>query len=244
MSKFFPNPKTTKINSNVELIAFQCQDTVVQLASVAPGATFELHQHPESQIGMQIAGRLEININGTKEILEPLQQVYVAGSNVLHGSVNPFPETALGFDVKRMTTSDLSSGQAEEAILKVSPTKNEATGFCCQSVVGSWFEIVITQIAPGGKIPIHQSKSEQMGILLNGQFMMTVGEQQQQLEYGKIYYAPADVLYGGYNPSTEAVSLIEILIPPRSRFSYPYGEGFAYKDADRKAHATRSLTAS
>lgn len=236
MSKFFPNPKTTKINSDVELIAFQCQDTVVQLASVAPGATFELHQHPESQIGMQIAGRLEININGTKEILEPLQQVYVAGSNVLHGSVNPFPETALGFDVKRMTTSDLSSGQAEEAILKVSPTKNEATGFCCQSVVGSWFEIVITQIAPGGKIPIHQSKSEQMGILLNGQFMMTVGEQQQQLEYGKVYYAPADVLYGGYNPSTEAVSLIEILIPPRSRFSF--------KDAERKAHATRSLTAS
>lgn len=214
MSKFFPQPKTRKINSNVELIAFQCQDTVVQLASIPPGATFELHRHPESQIGMQISGRLEININGTKEILEPLQQVYVAGSNVLHGSVNPFSETALAFDVKRITNSE----EAEEAILKVSPTQDEFTGFDCQSVVGSWFEIVITQIPPKGIIPTRQSASDKMGIVLNGQLTIAVEEQQQQLEYGSVYYAPANVLYRGYNHCDETVSLIEILIRPCSRF--------------------------
>lgn len=232
MSKYFPQPKTIKINSDVELIAFQCQDTVVQLASIPPGATFELHRHPESQIGMQIAGRLEMNINGTKEILEPLGQVYVAGSNVLHGSINPFSETALAFDVKRITNSE----EAEAAILKVSSTQDEITGFGCQSVVGSWFEIVITKIPPKGIIPIRQSASETMGIILNDKMTIAVEEQQQQLEYGSVYYAPANVLYGGYNSSDEAVSLIEILIKPRSNFSV--------KDTFPKTDVVRSLTTS
>ncbi|MBN3895416.1 MAG: cupin domain-containing protein [Nostoc sp. NOS(2021)] len=232
MSKFFPQPKTININSNVELIAFQCQDTVVQLVSIPPGATFELHRHPESQIGMQISGRLEININGTKEVLEPLQQVYVAGYNVLHGSINPFSETALAFDVKRITNSE----EGEEAILKLSPTQDEVTGFDCQSVVGSWFEIIITQIPPKGIIPIRQSASETMGLILNGKLTIAVEEEQQQLEYGSVYYAPADALYGGYNYSEEAVSLIEILIPSGSRFSL--------KDTFSKIDVARSLTTS
>ncbi|MEH2077955.1 MAG: cupin domain-containing protein [Nostoc sp.] len=215
MSKFFPQPKTIKINFDVELIAFQCQDTVVQLASIPPGATFELHRHPESQIGMQIAGRLEFNLNGKKEVLEPLQQVYVAGSNVLHGSINYFQETALAFDVKRITNFE----EAEEAFLKVSPTQEKFTGFDCQSVVGSWFEIVITKIPPKGIIPIRQSASETMGIVLNGQLAIAIQEEQQQLKYGSVYYAPADVVYGGYNSSDETVSLIEILIKPRSLVS-------------------------
>ena len=66
MSKFFPQHQTIKINSDVELLAFQCQNTVVQLSKMAPGANLDLHQHPESQIGMVITGRFEININGTK----------------------------------------------------------------------------------------------------------------------------------------------------------------------------------
>ncbi len=232
MSKYFPQPKTIKINSDVELIAFQCQDTVVQLASISPGATFELHRHPESQIGMQIAGRLEININGTKEILEPLGQVYVAGSNVLHGSINPFSEIALAFDVKRITNSE----EPEEAILKVAPIQDEVTGFECQSVVGSWFEIIITKIPPKRIIPIHQSASETMGIILNDKLTIAVEEQQQQLEYGSIYYAPANVMHGGYNSSNETVSLIEILIKSRSSISV--------KDTLSKTDVARSLTVS
>lgn len=215
MSQYFPQPKTIIINSDVELIAFQCQDTVVQLASIPPGATFELHRHPESQIGMQISGRLEFNLNGTKEILEPLQQVYVAGTNVLHGSTNPFSETALAFDVKRITNSK----KAEEAILKVSPSRDKITGFKCQSVVGSWFEIAIAQIPPKAIIPTRQTTADKIGIVLNGRLAIAIQDEQRQLEYGSVYYAPADVVYGGHNVSDETVSLIEILIKLASPLS-------------------------
>ncbi|MEH2234836.1 cupin domain-containing protein [Nostoc sp.] len=235
MSRFFPTPKTTKINSDVELIAYECQDTLVQLVYLAPGATFALHEHLESQMGMIISGRLEMNVNGTKEIIEPMQQAYIANAYVPHGSVNIFPETAIVFDVKRIITS-LPSEKTDEVFLKVSPKKDEITGFSCQSIVASWFEIVIIEIPPRGIIPMQQSASEQMGIILNGQLMMSVEDEHQELEYGSIYYAPSDVFYGGYNSSDEAVSLVEILIPPRSHLSY--------QKASFNEITARSLTAS
>ncbi|WP_193197375.1 cupin domain-containing protein [Nostoc sp. MG11] len=232
MSKFFPTPKNTKINSDVELIAYECQDTLVQLVYLAPGANFALHEHLESQMGMIISGRLQMNVNGIKEIIEPLQQAYIANAYVPHGSVNVFPETTLVFDVKRIINS---SEKADEVFLKVSPTKDDITGFLCQSIVASWFEIAITEIPPGGIIPMHQSASEQMGIILNGQLLMSVGEEQQQLAYGNIYYAPSDVFCGGYNSSDEVVSLVKILIPPCSYFSD--------QDASFSKITARSLTA-
>jgi quercetin dioxygenase-like cupin family protein len=235
MSKFFPTPKITKIGSNVELIAFQCQDTLVQLVYLAPGANFALHEHLESQMGMIISGRLEMNVNGTKEIIEPLQQAYIANAYVPHGSVNIFPETAIVFDVKRIVNF-LPSEKTDEVFLKVLPKKDEITGFPCQSIVASWFEIVITEIPPGGIIPMEQSASEQMGIILNGQLMMSVEDEQQQLEYGSIYYAPVDVFCGGYNSSNETVSLIKVLIQPSSRLSY--------KEVSLSEITARSLTAS
>ncbi|MDB9373590.1 cupin domain-containing protein [Nodularia sphaerocarpa] len=219
MSKFFPPAKSTKLNSDVELIAFECQDTLVQLVYLAPGSNFPLHEHLESQMGMIISGRLEMNVNGIKEIIQPLEQAYIANAFVPHGSVNIFPETALVFDVKRVINS-LSSPKSDEVFLKVSPTKDKITGFSCQSIVASWFEIAITEIPPGGIIPMHQSVSESMGIILNGQLMMTVEKEAQELKYGSIYYAPADVLYGGYNSSDQAVTLVEIMILPCADLSY------------------------
>jgi quercetin dioxygenase-like cupin family protein len=235
MSKFFPTPKITKLGSDVELIAFECQDTLVQLVYLAPGANFTLHEHLESQMGMIISGRLEMNVNGTKEIIEPLQQAYIANAYVPHGSVNIFPETAIVFDVKRIVNS-LPSEKADEVFLKVSPKKDEITGLPCQSIVASWFEIVITEIPPGGVIPMQQSTSEQMGIILNGQLMMSVENEQQRLEYGSIYYAPVNVFCGGYNSSNETISLIKILIQPSSHLSY--------KEVSLSEITARSLTAS
>ncbi|NDJ23255.1 cupin domain-containing protein [Nostoc sp. B(2019)] len=231
MSKFFPTPKITKINSDVELIAYECQDTLVQLVYLAPGANFALHEHLESQMGMIISGRLEMNVNGIKEIIEPLQQAYIANAYVPHGSVNIFPETALVFDVKRIINSSIKT---DEVFIRVSPTKDEITGFSCQSIVASWFEIAITEILPGGIIPMHKSVSEQVGIILSGQLIMSVGDEQQQLAYGSIYYAPSDVFFGGYNASDEVVSLVKIVIPPCSHFSY--------QDASFSKRTARSLT--
>jgi bacilysin biosynthesis protein BacB len=211
MPTFFPEGKTININGEVELLAFQCQDTVVQLAAIAPGAIFPLHQHTESQIGMIFNGNLEMNLNGNKTIIQPLDHLYVAGANVLHGSANLLPETILGFDVKRIINPP-RQGEDKPTILRVTPTENHATGLPCQSVTGSWFEIMITQIPPGKTIPKHQSSCQKMGIILNGKLDVYVGGEEQQLAYGNIYYAPPEIPHEISNFTDETVSLLDILI--------------------------------
>ncbi|MEA5536960.1 cupin domain-containing protein [Crocosphaera sp. XPORK-15E] len=209
--KFFPQAQIIKVSSDVELTAFNCSDIVVQLAKIAPNAVFPLHKHPESQIGMLFSGQLEMNINGTKTMIEPLQQVYIAQPNILHGSLNPFSEIALGFDVKRIIKDQFQS-KLENGIFQLTTNQYKNTNFSCQSLAGSWFEVLVTQIQQGEKIPIHSSEKEQIGIIINGELTMTVDNQKQSLKYGTIYYVPPHLPYSGYNSSDELVSLIEISI--------------------------------
>lgn len=208
MSKFFPSYQNIKV-SNVDLAAFQCQDIVFQFAYIAPGACFSLHQHPESQMGMVISGNLEMNVNGKKEFLKPLQQVYSAGSEVPHGSVNYSDESIFCFDVKRLT--NLSTNEA--AFIDLKPTLEKITNLPSHIAIGSWFTTIITQIPPGEKTSNQQSDSEEIGVIINGKMMINIGGEQQEIKRGEIYYTPADVIHSGYNSGSETVTLIKIVLP-------------------------------
>ena len=213
MSKFFPSHQNIKV-SNIDIVAFQCQDIVFQFAYIAPGACFPLHQHPESQMGMVISGNLEMNVNGKKEILKPLQQVYSAGSEVPHGfdTVNYSDESIFSFDLKRVT--HLSTNEA--VFIDLKPTSDQITNFPSHIAVGSWFTTIITQIPPGEKTSNQQSDSEEIGVIIDGKMMVNIGGEQQEIKRGEIYYAPADVIHSGYNSASETVTLIKIVLPHHS----------------------------
>jgi bacilysin biosynthesis protein BacB len=211
MSKFFPSHQNIKV-SNIDIVAFQCQDIVFQFAYIAPGACFPLHQHPESQMGMVISGNLEMNVNGKKEILKPLQQVYSAGSEVPHGSVNYSDESIFCFDVKGLT--NLSTDEA--VFIDLKPTSDQITNFPSHIAVGSWFTTIITQIPPGEKTSNQQSDSEEIGVIIDGKMMVNIGGEQQEIKRGEIYYAPANVIHSGYNSASETVTLIKIVLPHHS----------------------------
>ncbi|HCQ21800.1 MAG: hypothetical protein AN481_08715 [Aphanizomenon flos-aquae LD13] len=211
MSKFFPSHQNIKV-SNIDIVAFQCQDIVFQFAYIAPRACFPLHQHPESQMGMVISGNLEMNVNGKKEILKPLQQVYSAGSEVPHGSVNYSDESIFCFDVKGLT--NLSTDEA--VFIDLKPTSDQITNFPSHIAVGSWFTTIITQIPPGEKTSNQQSDSEEIGVIIDGKMMVNIGGEQQEIKRGEIYYAPADVIHSGYNSASETVTLIKIVLPHHS----------------------------
>jgi quercetin dioxygenase-like cupin family protein/mannose-6-phosphate isomerase-like protein (cupin superfamily) len=212
MSVFFPEPQTIKIRPDLELTLFQCQEIVIQLANISPGAIFEPHQHPESQMGMIFNGCVEINVDGKKAILEPFQQVYVAAANIPHGSVILSEETILGVEIKYLIKSQLNE-HIDEPILNLKPTIDKTTGFPCKFGACSWFQIAILEIPPNEKLPRCTSSTEEIGIILNEQIMMKVGEEQKLLEYGTIYHAPAGVYYSGYNTSNQSISLIKVSLP-------------------------------
>jgi quercetin dioxygenase-like cupin family protein len=216
MSKFFPVPQIIKPRPDLELTVFQCQEIVVQLDNILPGAIFEPHQHPESQMGMIFAGCVEINVGGKKEILEPLEKVFVAGTNIPHGSTILSQEPVLGVEMKYLIKSQ-SNGHIDEPILKLEPAIDKATGFPCKFGACSWFEIAILEIPAHEKLPTFTSTKEEIGIILNEQIRMKVGESEKLLEYGSIYYAPPGVSHGGYSTSDQAVSLIKLSLPSHSR---------------------------
>ncbi|MEH1869855.1 cupin domain-containing protein [Nostoc sp.] len=212
MSVFFPEPQTIKIRPDLELTLFQCQEIVIQLANISPGAIFEPHQHPESQMGMIFNGCVEINVDGNKAILEPFQQVYVAAANIPHGSVILSEETILGVEIKYLIKSQLNE-HIDEPILNLKPTIDKTTGFPCKFGACSWFQIAILEIPPNEKLPRCTSSTEEIGIILNEQIMMKVGEEEKLLEYGTIYHAPAGVYHSGYNASEQSISLIKVSLP-------------------------------
>lgn len=212
MSIFFPEPQTIKPRSDLELTLFQCQEIVIQLAEISPGAIFEPHQHPESQMGMIFTGCVEINVDGKKGILEPFEQVYVSGTNIPHGSVILSQETVLGVEIKYLIKSQ-SDARIDEPILKLEPTIDKTTGFPCKFGACSWFQIAILEIPAHEKLPRCTTSTEEIGIVLNEQIMMKVGEEEKVLEYGSIYYAPAGVSHSGYSSSGQTISLIKVSLP-------------------------------
>ena len=208
MSEFFPIPDPLKLNHHVELEVFQCQNTIFQLSAVAPNAKLESHQHPESQIGMVLSGELELYIKDLIKPLRPLQDVYIADGNIPHGAFNPLSEPMIGFDLKRIT----SALPSEDVLLTLSNNQDKITHLPCQSVKGSWFEIVMMKIPSGYSIPPHQGEQEEIGFILNGKLEISIENEGQFLEYGQIYYAPSKVLKKGYNSSKQDINLIKILI--------------------------------
>jgi quercetin dioxygenase-like cupin family protein len=212
MSTFFPVPQTIKPRPDLELTVFQCQEILIQLADISPGAIFEPHQHPESQMGMIFSGCVEINVDGKKAILEPFQQAYVAGTNIPHGSVILSQETVLGVEMKYLIKSQLNE-HIDEAILNLQPATDKTTGFPCKFGACSWFQIAILEIPAFGKLPRCTTTTEEIGIILNEQIMMKIGSEEKLLKYGSIYYAPAGVSHSGYSTSDKTISLIKVSLP-------------------------------
>ena len=212
MSTFFPVPEIIKPRPDLELTLFRCQEIVIQLANISPGAIFEPHQHPESQMGMLFVGSVEINVDEKKAILNPFQQVYIAGSNVPHGSTILSQETVLGVEIKYAIGASQVDKNIDEPILHLQSTIDKTTGFPCKFGTCSWFEIAVLEIPAHEKLPTYTSTKNEIGIIINDQIMMKVGEEEKLMEYGSIYHAPAGISYSGYNTSDQTISLVKVSI--------------------------------
>jgi len=130
--------------------------------------------------------------------------VYVAGTNIPHGSVILSQETVLGFEMKYLIGSQLDK-HIDEPIISLQPTIDKTTGFPCKFGACSWFQIAILEIPANDKLPKCTTNTEEIGIIFNEQIMMKVGEEEKLLEYGSIYYAPAGVSPSGYSTSDKAI---------------------------------------
>ncbi|QYO67518.1 cupin domain-containing protein [Leptolyngbya sp. 7M] len=215
MSIFFPTPRKEELSPGVNSLIFDCGSTTVLVSSIAPGAKLDSHQHQQCQIGMSLNGQFEIDIAGQRKLLKPLQDAYIAGSNVLHGAINLSNQEVLGLDIKCFHSKVDGS-----KFLELCDEKDLKTGISFSFFNGLWFEIMIAKIPPGGVMHKHHHRQTQIGVACRGKYIMSVGGEEEEFEFGKVYYSPPNVPHGAYNPFSQEALSVNIFFPPRyHRFS-------------------------
>lgn len=220
MSDFFPKSRVVKMVEGIESQSFDLNDdkgTQIILSKINPGAVLQPHQHNELQIGMALSGRFLMEVDGEEEILEPLKNAYIARPNILHGAKNIFSESALGLDIKykKIKKGSRVNCESNAIFLKLVNDIQLKTGIRMQFFVSPWCEIMLSHIPSGASMPLHAHSNEQLGIAVQGKYLMQVGTEQQVFEYGKVYFSPPNVPHGACNPYDEVAVSLNVFIPPR-----------------------------
>lgn len=78
----------------------------------------------------------------------------------------------------------------------------------------------LVDLAPGADIPAHSHPHEQVGIVMDGEMEMTIGEETRQLKSGDIYVIP-----GGVSHSVRLCAapcrVFETFAPVREEYKFP-----------------------
>jgi quercetin dioxygenase-like cupin family protein len=75
------------------------------------------------------------------------------------------------------------------------PVKPLFPGVTCQTVWGERMMFSFVDFTPGSAVPPHSHPHEQMGIVLEGEFDLTIGSETRTLRRGDSYCAPGGVTH-------------------------------------------------
>ncbi len=89
-----------------------------------------------------------------------------------------------------------------------------APGFLARLVWGQRLMFSHVTLQPHSVASLHTHPQEQMGIILEGELEMTIGDETRLLKKGDMYLVPADTTHGGVT-HTEPVLLLDVFSPPR-----------------------------
>src|SRR5437879_5639411 len=61
------------------------------------------------------------------------------------------------------------------------------------TLTGELLQMSVVDIPPGGVVELHSHSNEQMGILVSGRAVFTIGGEEKTLSAGDVYYMPGGV---------------------------------------------------
>ena len=96
-------------------------------------------------------------------------------------------------------------------------TKELAPGILLHAVWGERMTFSHVTLQPHAELPPHHHPHEQMAIILEGEFEMTIGGETRQLKKGDMYLVPPDVTHSGATHDKEAL-VLDVFSPPREDF--------------------------
>ena len=95
--------------------------------------------------------------------------------------------------------------------------KEPVPGFLVHAVWGERMTMSRVTLQPHAGVASHHHPHEQMGIVLEGEFEMTIGGETRQLKKGDMYLVPPDVTHSGATHDKEAL-VLDVFSPPREDF--------------------------
>ena len=92
-----------------------------------------------------------------------------------------------------------------------------APGVRIRTLWGEKIMISVLEIAPNAIVPNHSHPHEQAGIMLEGEFEMTIGGETKHLKQGDAYMIPGGVEHSVVCSEGRALAL-DIFSPPREEY--------------------------
>jgi quercetin dioxygenase-like cupin family protein len=90
-------------------------------------------------------------------------------------------------------------------------------GIWMRSFVGSAVMANWVTIEPGAAVPLHDHPHEQLGIMLEGEMDLTIGDETRTIGPGDLYVVPPHVTHGAR--STEGCLVVDIFTPVREDYA-------------------------
>jgi len=90
-------------------------------------------------------------------------------------------------------------------------------GFLARVVCGENMMFSHVTLEPHSVASLHTHAQEQMGIILEGEFEMTIGKETRLLREGDMYQVPPNVTHGGLTHDEPAM-ILDVFSPPREKY--------------------------
>jgi len=92
-----------------------------------------------------------------------------------------------------------------------------APGVNLRPMWGERIMMVLVEIGPNATVPTHSHTHEQMGLVLQGEFDMVIGNERKRLRQGDAYLIPSGVEHTVHTQEGWALAL-DIFSPPREEY--------------------------
>ena len=92
-----------------------------------------------------------------------------------------------------------------------------APGFLVHVVSGQRIMFSHVTLQPNAVAPLHNHAEEQMGLILEGEIELTIGDEMRQLRKGDMYLVPSKTSHGATAGAAGCVAL-DVFSPPREAY--------------------------
>jgi quercetin dioxygenase-like cupin family protein len=92
-----------------------------------------------------------------------------------------------------------------------------APGFLVRAISGKNAMLCDVTLQPHSESPLHSHPSEEVAIIIEGEFDMKMGDESQLLKQGDVFLAPPGVIHGGVTHEHRMV-MISAFSPPRKDY--------------------------